>query len=51
MTANSKILGQKRKSQAPPAFKDRLKLLPLNIQNEIKTTQQEQLFDFYEAML
>lgn len=51
MTMNSSQLASKRKSQRPEAIDDRVKLLPLNIQQQIKDTQKSQLYEFYEAML
>ena len=39
MTMNSSQLASKRKSQLPEAIDDRVKLLPLNIQQQIKDTQ------------
>ena len=51
MTCNSSYLAAQRKSQPPQSLSEKVKMLPLNVQTEIKNTQQEQLFEFYQAML
>ena len=51
MTINSVHNARSRRSQPPISINERVKMLPVQVQNEILNTQQSQLYEFYEAML
>ena len=52
MTENARQQFQmKRRSQVPVSMKERIKLLPLKVKEELHATQAGQLFEFYEAVL
>ena len=51
MTENARQFQMRRHSQAPVSMKERVKLLPLKVKEELHATQAGQLFEFYEAVL